>query len=535
MMQSTMSASEARVRASEARGPHIDLRLLVERLASFPTSTVQDFPGNFGKRTYLELQAAVRQITATLKGRGVEPGMRLGLVMANSFECLALDLAVLELRCVSVMLPAELLVDGLADAIERFDLHAAICDAAPASAAPWIATPSSLRALGLREPRQPASDPDFNVPAWVFSSGTTGRLRCIETYRRGIETLVSTIIETFSVGPGDHFLLFLPMHSFQQRFLLYATLWNGVNLTISSPRYLLRALSACQPTFVIAPPSLYEAFAQRINLLPRPQRAVFQLGMAIAPLLPPILRAPIRRRLATPLRAALGGRTRLLISGMAPISPHGLRVFEAVGLPITEVYGMTECGMISWNTETTRRLGSVGRPLPDAQVTLAGDGEILVRRRAQPSKRYLFEDPSLSGTYIDDHVIATGDLGRFDADGFLYIVGRKKNLLVLRTGEKLSPEPMERELQGLGGVEHALMLQDRQGIALVCSVSAGAVPEAVERTVRDLLKGRWPELALTRLVLTREPLTVENGLLTSNLKPRRDAVAARFLAPERRP
>jgi long-chain acyl-CoA synthetase len=513
----------------------VDLRSLVDRLLTFSDSVVRDFPAQRAA-TYAQLHQMVRRLAAVLEQRGVAPAMRIGVAMENSSSCLALDLALLERRCVSVTLPPEIVAGGLPEAVERYDLTAVVCDEGVASQAPWMCTPGSLGDLVPRSTRSAPADPRFDVPAWVFSSGTTGRLRCIETYRPGIEALVDTICRTFTIAPDDHLLVFLPMHSFQQRFLLYAALWNGLQVTITSPRHLLPALARCAPTIIIAPPSLYEAFARRLDMAPPARRAATHAARLFARRLTGPLRASAIRVLGAPLRAALGGRTRLLISGMAPIGAHVLRLFEDFGLPITEVYGMTECGMIAWNTPGATRLGSVGRPLADAEVRIAADGEVLVRRREQPSRRYLFEDAQRAcETYGGDGVIATGDLGHFDADGFLYLSGRKKNLLIMPTGEKFSPEPIERELQGLDGIAHALVLARARAIAVVCSTCAEAADSAeLEARVRDVLRRVRPELALVPIVVTAEQLTVENGLLTSNLKPRRDAIAARFLpaAPE---
>ena len=500
---------------------------LTARLLRHADSTVATVPGQ-ATRTYRQLHDDVKRLAARLGGAGLRPGMRVGVWMANSYEWLVADLSLLELRCISVALPVEAAQDGLAAEVKRLGLHAVLCDPGDAPDETW-----AWRGGGDGAGFAPRAVPfeertDLAVPAWTFSSGTTGRLRCIETDRRGVEALVSIIGETFRVDDQDRFLLFLPMHSFQQRFLLYATLWHGVHVTITEPRHLLTAMVAAGPTLLIAPPSLFEAMARRVTALPPRQRWALRVGLGLARLLPAGLASRLRRALGRPLREALGGRTRLLISGMAPISESALATFERLGMPITEVYGMTECGMIAWNTASERRLGAVGRPLRDARVTLGDDGEVLVQRSAQPTRRYLFEDEAADGTYRGDGLIATGDLGRLDADGYLYLTGRKKNIVVTATGEKLSPEPLEAELRAIPSVDHAVFVQRGGRLAVVCRVDAGADAAAVTRAVSARLQDARNGLSAAEVVVTAEPFTVASGIITANLKVRRDALAARF-------
>lgn len=510
----------------------VSLLALPARLLAHPDSTVATYPGR-APRTYRQLHGDLTALAGALRARGVRPGMRLGIWMRNSYEWLVADLALLELRCVSVALPDELAKDHLTSEVERLGLHGVLCDPGQGPALPWVWAVGEHERFAPRQVELEACA-DLEVPAWTFSSGTTGRLRCIETDRRGVEALVTIIRDTFEVGASDRFLVFLPMASFQQRFLLYATLWQGVQLAITEPKHLLPAMKAHAPTVLIAPPSLFEALAGRVAAMPPWRRALVAGALAVSSVLPGALRARLRRALGRRLGDALGGSTRLRISGMAPISRETLRTFARLGLPITEVYGMTECGMIAWNTPRAHRMGAVGRPLGDAEVTLAEDGEVLVRRAVQPTRRYLFEpvEAADSATYRGGGTIATGDLGRLDADGYLYLTGRKKNVIVSSTGEKLSPEPLEAELRAIPAVEHAVFVQRAGRLALVCRIEPDADRDAVTRGVAAKLHRAVGGLAAAELVVTSEPFTVASGLVTPNLKVRRDAVAARVLGGE---
>jgi long-chain acyl-CoA synthetase len=422
---------------------------------------------------------------------------------------------------------------GIEAAAERLRLHLFITDRDFPGRPSWLMPMQQSHPLAsARTDFELAEDPEYQTSAWVFSSGSFGRHKSIKTCRAGVEQLVDNLPLAFELRDGDRFLVFLPMESFQQRFLIYGCLWNGVSMVISEPRFLFEALKRHPPTILLAPPAFFEAIAARFRNLPRQTEMLLRVLHACRERVPlPWLQGTLARLTSRRLRDALGGQVRVMITGMAPIHRNTLQLFDRIGMPVYEVYGMTECGMIAWNTPRARRLGSVGKPLADATVSIATDGEVLVTRALQPTLGYLGEetgDEQLQ-TYRGGGTIATGDIGRFDADGFLYLEGRKKNIIVTAGGVKLHPESIESRLNLSDDVGQSVVFG--RGGALTAVIVAASDTEAVRERIRGFVegvnRGLGSEARVDHVVFSG-PLTSENGLLTANLKLNRKAIEARF-------
>jgi len=321
------------------------------------------------------------------------------------------------------------------------------------------------------------------------------------------------------------------MASFQQNFLIYGCLWNGINVVITEPSFLFQALRKHPPTILLAPPAFFETIAGRFRNLPPVKRALLKTLDACRKRLPlRRLRDAVTKVTSRQLQQALGGRVRLMITGMAPVHKATLQLFDQIGMPIYEVYGMTECGMIAWNTPAARRLGSVGKPLRDATIRIACDGEVLVTRAFQPTSGYLFEESSEEQllTYLGAGTIATGDVGYFDRDGFLYLQGRKKNIIVTAGGLKLHPETVENRLNVSLDINQSVVFGRGAGLTAVVAARSDT-PEThlrIQSFIQAVNRDLDPESRITRVVFS-EPFTAENGMLTANLKLNRKAIEKR--------
>jgi long-chain acyl-CoA synthetase len=258
--------------------------------------------------------------------------------------------------------------------------------------------------------------------------------------------------------------------------------------------------------------------------------------LQLARLLPSPLANWLVGRATRQIRETLGGRMRVMITGMAPIRRSTLELMQRLHLPVYEAYGVTECGLIAWNTPRAGRLGSVGRPIEDGSISLAADGEILVRKRAPLTRGFLFEEPSgpTAATYLPSGEIATGDIGRFDEDGYLYITGRKKEIIVTQGGVKIHPEQLEAQIAECPDIERAVVLGNDLPflIAVVAPRQSGRPAEArdagIVAFVEALNSRLTPASRVGRTIVTADGFSVENGLLTRNLKVDRQAVVKRF-------
>ena len=241
------------------------------------------------------------------------------------------------------------------------------------------------------------------------------------------------------------------------------------------------------------------------------------------------------------VRKKLGGRLRFGISGAAPLGRETLEFFHALGLPVFEAYGLTECLPVAVNAPDRYKLGTVGAPFPGCEVEIAEDGEILAR--GEPLFRGYFGDESATSAVIDEAGwFHTGDIGFLDDDGFLTITDRKKDLIATAGGKKISPQNLELLLQqGSRLVSHALIVGDRRPyIAALITVNEEELAASpVDRSeLRGLfervVEGVNEELArpeqIKRFAILPRDFSPEEDEITPTLKVKRAVCARHFEA-----
>jgi long-chain acyl-CoA synthetase len=305
----------------------------------------------------------------------------------------------------------------------------------------------------------------------LFTSGTTGRPKGVRLPQRGIVHAIAgghVAVGTGEVDRGLHFLPFAHIAGHDQ-FML--ALGEGHSLIMTARREDIERALAMGPTYLFSVPLVYErirlSVESRIDRLAAPVRALVRAALSAA------ARARVDggarpgdgalARLADLLvgkavRKNLGGHVRGLFSGGAPATPALFRFFEALGIPFVELYGMSEtAGLISSNLfQGTRRPASAGLPTPDHQVRFAADGELELQGPLLFSG-YLDQEDTREA-FTADGFFRTGDVARVDEHGELRVEGRKKHLLVLSTGKKLSPEPIEAAIASARPFEGAVLV-----------------------------------------------------------------------------
>jgi long-chain acyl-CoA synthetase len=248
------------------------------------------------------------------------------------------------------------------------------------------------------------------------------------------------------------------------------------------------------------------------------------------------------------IRAEVGGNLRLFVSGGAPLSPEINKFFYSVGLTILEGYGLTETSPVTnVNTLEDFRIGTVGKPVPGTEIKIAEDGEILVRG-PQVMKGY-FNKPEATAEMIDpEGWLATGDVGELDAEGFLKITDRKKDLIVTAGGKNVAPQPIENRLKTHPLVEQVVMIGDRRKYCVLLVVpdfakleewarASGVTWSTREELVNDRrvvayvekeLLGMLDDLASyerpKKVALLPFDLTIDNGFMTPKLSVKRRVV-----------
>ena len=253
------------------------------------------------------------------------------------------------------------------------------------------------------------------------------------------------------------------------------------------------------------------------------------------------------------VRARLGGRLRIAISGGAPLAKEIAEFFDMIGIRIVEGYGLTECTTAcSTNRPDVYRFGTVGRPLPGFEITIADDGEILVRSETV-FQGYFKDEEGTAAVLSRDGWLRTGDIGELDADGFLRITDRKKDILVTAGGKNVAPQNIENDLKTSKFVSQALVVGDKRPYvaALITldpeeigrwaaseRIDADVPSLAADQRVRELLqrvvdganreRSRFEQIK--RFAILPRDFTMADGEITPTLKLRRRAVIDHFEA-----
>jgi len=344
----------------------------------------------------------------------------------------------------------------------------------------------------------------------------------------------------------------------------FAMLYRGVTLAcVSAVDQLPQALMEVRPTIFVGVPRVYEKVHAQVDLKAKgfPKRWIYRWALAVGrshrdEVLAGQTPTSTAWKLANLLifskvRAGLGGRAEIFVSGGAPLGRELAEWYADIGIRIHEGYGLTETSpVIAVNNPEAHKLGTVGKPLPNVEVRIAEDGEVLVRG---PSvfKGY-WNRPDETRSALVDGWFKTGDIGNLDADGFLSITDRKKDLIKTSGGKFIAPQPLENSLKHNALIAEAVVLGDKRKFPSVLIAPSFSVLEEWARAnrvafssrqelvadpkVRGLYEGIVGELndrlarfeQLKKVLLVAEEFSPENGALTASMKLRRRVVEERY-------
>lgn len=398
----------------------------------------------------------------------------------------------------------------------------------------------------------------------IYTSGTTGIAKGVELTHGNLTANVLNSLHGFDIHPGDVSVSFLPLSHVTARHADIALLYCGVTLAYCPnfeqlPQYLLEV----RPRIFVAVPRVYEKIHAQVQQKANGHAtgAIYRWALSVGRThSSKVLYGEVPRsaswKLANKLvfsqvRARMGGRVEIFVSGGAPLGKELAAWYASIGIRIHEGYGLTETSpVIAINSPRAHKLGTVGRPLPNVEVRIAHDMEILVRG---PSVfRAYWNRPDETREAFVDGWFKTGDIGSLDEEGFLSVTDRKKDLLKTSGGKFIAPQPLETCLKLNALVGTAVVLGDRRKFASVIISPAFPLLEEwaranhitfssreeliADRRVKALYEGIVADVNLglarfekiKKMLLVPDEFTASDGTLTPTLKLRRRAVEARY-------
>jgi long-chain acyl-CoA synthetase len=493
-------------------------------------------------RSYSSLYQDVRAAQSRLSDWGVTQGTRVGLYAPNSYHWVVYDLALVALGAISMPFTDDF--SGAIDAslIERYRLgmllisrsHAPLFPDRPRYVALIDADNEDARVLERNESRDPDEEDQLSL---VFSSGSAGGLKGLVISRRGVVSTLPPTMDAVGVRRGDRLLLFLPLSNFQQRFLCYAAFWYDFDIILTEPTHLFMAIDRLSPTILLAPPVFYQMiYAEFMRFAPWKRGLRLVLGSLIGAVAGPTLRRKFARCLFPDFYRQFGDSMRTLITGMAPIRRDIQSFFKRMQLPLSEAYGMVEAGVMAFRPGESTNYASVGAPLRGVSLHIEDDGEIVVTREHPLTLRYFqCAEGENERTFISPNRIATGDVGKVDGRGNLYLRGRKKEIIVAPSGVKVHPETIEEELNRCPDVANSIVFMKPDRSHLTCVVVLNQLEDtAAQQRVRSFAMNlkTTKKLAMpVEVAFCNVNFSKENGLLRPNMKIDRKRIAALFGGP----
>lgn len=571
----------------------------VDRYAN-PRAQLFKTGGEWQATSAAEMLRRVAALAHALAALGVGPGDRVGLFSPNRPEWHIVDFAVLGLGAVDVPIYFNEAPDRIVYILNDSGAKVAVAigeeqarrllevrhrltsvqhmivGAAPAEMDHDVLRYETLTTGGsdaqIAEYRRRAAEVKLEqLASLLYTSGTTGEPKGVMLTHYNLSSNATDALCGITFRAQDDVgLSFLPLSHVYERLIDYTYLFHGVTVAyVERMEALPAALTEVRPTLMAAVPRVFEKIyagimdraAQATGL----KRKLFDWAVRVARQAVPWrgygrpvslwvkLQWWLANLLVYPkIRAGLGGRIRRMNSGAAPIGRELLEFFWAVGIVIYQGYGLTETSpVVATNREGENRLGSVGRPIPNVEVRIAEDGEILVRGPCV-MQGYYNKPEETRAAFTEDGWFKTGDIGRLDEDGYLYVTDRKKDLIKTAAGKFVAPQPIENRLKTSPYIANAVVVGDRHKFVVALLVPNFAAIEARAREhglafhsraelaahpwVHELLAQEVDRLTVDfaqyerpkRFAVLDHDFSFDGGQLTYTMKLRRRVIEQRY-------
>jgi long-chain acyl-CoA synthetase len=552
-----------------------------------PQCLLRKTPAGWEPISSVEFAAKVRAIASAISSWGISSGDRVAILSENRHEWVVTDFACMMLGAIVVPIYTTLTPEQV-DYILRDSGARAIFVSTQQLLEKVLAIPDTTaldkivvmdeivhpRAIRMSDLLRLSPDPQMEatgrsigpdeLATIIYTSGTTGTPKGVMLSHGNMASNINYFLHDFGFNSGMSSISFLPLSHVTARCVDLGLLYSGVTLAhLPVIEHLPQAFLEVRPQIVLSVPRVYEKVHAQVELKAAgfPKKQIYRWALRVGwahreeilagktPQSPPWKLC--NRLVYSKVLAGVGGRAQIFISGGAPLGRDLAEWYAAMGIRICEGYGLTETSpVIAVNNPAAHRIGSVGKPLNNIEVRIAEDGEILVRG---PSVfRGYWNMPEETRAAFEDGWFKTGDIGRLDAHGFLYVTDRKKDLLKTSGGKFIAPQPIENALKHDPLVAEAIVVGDKhkfpaalifpnfpvletwarqQGLKFesrAALIEAAQVKARYEAIVDAMNKNLAKFEQLKKFQLIADELSAADGTLTASLKIRRRAIGERY-------
>ena len=556
-------------------------RMLEKTAAAFSDHVALRQPvggGQYQVWTWSEFRDHVRWISAGLSAIGLEKGSVVALQSETRAEFYLADLGVMSAGAISAGLYTSVPFADQAHAMKFCEarmafvenakalqgLHAALGE--HASEIQWILLTGEAESAGVEgtmtlgqlldagkkrlaeEPnvfdRLQSQYDESSTAILYMTSGATGEPKMGLVSHLSLVSNLEMTPTVVPLSPEDRTLAFLPSAHMAQRMVgELLPVYSGCGVWFSEGLSKLpHELRIAKPTLFLAPPRLWERMYSSIvaEIRKRPQavQKLFYFGLGLGSQAAQLRRAgrPVPAWIRTPLkfcdkimfskvRERLGGCMRVPISGSAPLSKDLAEFYEAIGMPLVEGYGLTEGGVTHVNPIDLPKPGSIGKLLPGVECRIDSDGELMLKGSTVFEGYY--KDPAATAAVLRDGWLATGDIAECDAEGFYFITGRKKELIVSSNGKKIYPARIEGLFKREPLINHVLLIGDKLPFVTALITVNGDPKEAeaaVHRAVKEVNRKLPSFEQIRKFKILDRDFSIEHGELTPTMKLRKSRI-----------
>ncbi|MEL6673847.1 MAG: AMP-binding protein [Bacteroidota bacterium] len=505
----------------------------------------QPIDGQWHVWTWGQFGDEVRRMAAHIESKGYEPGSKIGLMSRNCAHWMMADLAIAMSGHTSVPIYPNVNQETVEYVLQHSE--AKMCFVGKLEPHDWAnmkpGIPSDMECISFGMYNLPNDDytswqeaiktvePKSENPTrdldevWtiIYTSGTTGTPKGVVQKFIAPMFAIETFVDIFTLSPDDRFFSYLPLSHIAERMLItMGTLRTGGSIHFAqSLDTFADNLKTCSPTVFLGVPRIWTKF--QMGVLAKFSQSRLNLLFSI-----PILNNIIKRK----IREALGlNEARICLTGAAPIPASLLKWYDRIGITVYEVYGMTENSAYSQsNLPGKRKMGTVGVSMPGVELKITDEGEICVKSLANMVEYY--KEPEKTAATLRDGFLHTGDKGEVDAEGFLRITGRVKDIFKTSKAKYVAPNPIELKLSKNEFIEQVCVVGTGipQPIALVVlsedarTKEKDEVTESINETLLEVNPTLEHHERLQKAVVVQGDWTPENLVLTPTLKIKRGKV-----------
>ncbi len=508
----------------------------------------QPVNGVWKKYSWAECEAQVRSMATALRGLGLEPGARIAISGRNTAHWFLADLAIAMAGYVSVGLYPKQAPEAVKFILEHSETKAIFIGPMPDVGEFMAALPQGVITIGFPYPDVPACTHSWDdlvranepfagyqapdpkqLTTLIYTSGTTGNPKGVMITGENMMFATQGLLKVMPAQGQERFFSYLPLaHAFERGAVELASIYLGAEVWfLENLDKLAEQLKEVAPTRFFGVPLVYNRIQTGV-LKKMPQHKLDRL------LKIPLLSSYVKKK----IRKGAGlQNARYLFVGAAPMPVPLMQWFERLGISILQGYGMTENNIYATaSLPWANRIGAVGRAMPGADMRLSDDGEIQFKHPGVTPGYYKDEDKTHE-LYTADGWLRTGDKGRIDEDGYLYITGRVKDIFKTLKGKYVAPAPIEGALSRNTDIDQlcfvgAGLKQPLMIVTLSQPAQSKPRPEIEQGLIADMDAVNAtlePHEQIAKILVAKEGWTIENGVMTPTMKVKRNEVEKRYM------